>query len=337
MDELLSNGDISVRTQTLAPLISVGICTRDRTDLLRLAIESLQQQDYSNFEIVVVDNCPSTVDTRKLAEELPVRYSVEPQPGHSWARNKLIAEARGEILAFLDDDMVVPHDWLSAIAKGFADPSVMSVTGLVLPLELVTPAQIIFERGCGGYSNGTEALRFGPGIPWKNGLYNLCHDVGPMMAFRKEIFDRVGLFDIALGSPVGGAEDIDMLHRVARTGCTMVYLPEAIRYHRHRRDYDGLKRQIHGYGKAYMALLTKCYMLEPDQRRAILRRVVGYGFFGIAKPLLLSLVGHAPRPVDLILTEGFGAIAGPWAYRRSVRAVQAAVPSYNPSVLVTCK
>lgn len=312
------------------PLVSVGICTRDRTDLLRLAIESVLRQDYQNFEIVIVDNCPSNDDTKKMVAGYGFRYSVEPHPGHSWVRNKLIAECRGEILAFMDDDMIAAPGWLSATVSAFADPAVMSVSGLVLPSELDTPAQKLFEEGYGGYSNGTQPMCFGPGIPWKNGLFGLCHDVGPMMAFRSSIFQKVGGFDVALGTPVGGAEDIDMLHRVARSGSAMAYVPDALRLHRHRREYDGLKTQLAGYGKAYIALLTKCFIHEPELRSRILRRALGYGFNGIIKPFVRALTGRGRLPMDLVMAEGFGALHGISAYLRSVRNARHADPDYNP-------
>ena len=312
------------------PLVTVGICSRDRTDLLKLALESIIRQDYPNFEILIVDNCPSNDDTKKLAAEYGFQYAVEPHSGHSWARNKLVSECRGDILAFMDDDMIADPGWLSATVAVFADPHVMSVSGLVLPTELETEAQRLFENGYGGYSNGTEAMRFGPGIPWKNGLYGLCHDVGPMMSFRRSVFDKVGGFDIALGSPVGGAEDIDMLHRVARAGFAMAYVPEALRYHRHRRDMEGLKKQLNGYGKAYIALLTKCFIYEPELRSKILKRTVGYSYYGIVKPAILSMLGRGSLPINFVLAEGFGALQGAWAYLHSVNHERRLNPSYNP-------
>lgn len=296
-----------------APVVCVAICTRDRTDLLGLALESLRRQDCSGFEVIVVDNCPSSNDTRDLVARHGFCYAVEPHAGHSWARNKAIAECRGEILAFMDDDMIADPHWVSAIVEAFADPEVMCLTGLVLPTALDTPAQRLFEEGYGGFSNGTEPKRFGPETAWKNGLYGLCHDAGPMMAFRTPVFKEVGLFDPALGLPVGGAEDIDMLHRIARAGYAIAYVPEAVRLHHHRRDYEGLRRQLAGYGQATMALLTKSFIHEPDLRLRILKRTVGYAFYGILTPLIGGRL-----PASLVLAEGLGAVKGPWAYLRSV-------------------
>ena len=111
----------------------------------------------------MVDNCPSNDEAEKLVARYGFRYALEPHPGHSWARNKAVAECRGEILAFMDDDMIADPHWLSAIVKTFEDPQIMCATGLVLPTELETPAQILFEEGFGGFSNGREPKCFGAG------------------------------------------------------------------------------------------------------------------------------------------------------------------------------
>ena len=73
------------------------------------------------------------------------RYVCEPQPGLDRARNRAIAESRGEIVAFTDDDVEVDPGWVRAAAIHFANPEVMAVTGLVEPAELETRAQERFE------------------------------------------------------------------------------------------------------------------------------------------------------------------------------------------------
>jgi hypothetical protein len=132
------------------PPISVVICTRDRTDLLKGALESLLALDYPNREIIVVDNAPSNNRTTEYVAGLPVRYVKEERPGLDWARNRGIAEARHEIIAFTDDDARPDRGWLRSIAAGFADPEVMAVSGLVSAAELETLPQEQFELVYGG-------------------------------------------------------------------------------------------------------------------------------------------------------------------------------------------
>ena len=129
--------------------MTVAICTRDRTEDLAICLDSLDRVDYEDFEIVVVDNAPASDATRLLVERRGgrVRYVREPRPGLDWARNRAIAEATGDVVAFADDDVTVDPGWLRALAAAFGtDEAVAAVTGLVLPAELQTEAQVLFER-----------------------------------------------------------------------------------------------------------------------------------------------------------------------------------------------
>ena len=75
-----------------------------------------------------------------------VRYVGEPRPGLDWARNRVIMEAKGEIIAYTDDDVIVDAGWVSALAQIFVENSeVMAVTGLVVPYELETEAQLFLR------------------------------------------------------------------------------------------------------------------------------------------------------------------------------------------------
>src|SRR5215203_310894 len=114
---------------TTLPLVTVAVCTRDRAEDLRLCLDSLRRLDYPNPDIVVIDNAPTSDATVHLVKDHypQVRYVREPRPGLDWARNRAIAEARGEIVAFTDDDVVVDPGWATALAAAFQDPQVMAV------------------------------------------------------------------------------------------------------------------------------------------------------------------------------------------------------------------
>src|SRR5699024_2962213 len=100
-----------------APRISVAVCTRDRTSDLASCLEALTRLDPPPFEIVVVDNAPSSDATFQLVRERfpDVYYVCEPRPGLDHARNRAVDETEGEIIAFTDDDAVVDRDWLQAL------------------------------------------------------------------------------------------------------------------------------------------------------------------------------------------------------------------------------
>jgi hypothetical protein len=141
------------------PAVTVAVCTRNRTDDLAQCLASLQNVDYPNLEIVVIDNAPATEATAVLVRDRfpDVRYVREPRPGLDWARSRAILECRGDILAFTDDDVIVDRGWVTALAAVFAaSPDVMAVTGLVVPYELETDAD---ARGAGFERPGTARWR----------------------------------------------------------------------------------------------------------------------------------------------------------------------------------
>src|SRR5258708_38654152 len=142
-----------------APFASVVISTRDRPDRLARCLRALLALQYPAYEVIVVDNAPSTSATadfirQTYADEPKIRYVREDRPGLSAGRNRGIVEARGDIIAFTDDDVVVDAYWLAGLARGFeAAENVACVTSLILPLELETPAQFLFEE-FGGFNKG---------------------------------------------------------------------------------------------------------------------------------------------------------------------------------------
>ncbi|MGH3086349.1 MAG: glycosyltransferase family 2 protein, partial [Rubrobacteraceae bacterium] len=108
------------------PPITVAVCTRDRAEDLRPCLDALTRLDYPRLDILVVDNAPSSDATERLVKDAypRARYVREDRPGLDWARNRAIAEARGDILAYTDDDVVVDPGWASALAAAFEDPQV---------------------------------------------------------------------------------------------------------------------------------------------------------------------------------------------------------------------
>ena len=131
------------------------ICTRERPQQLELCLRSLEPNLSSIHEVVVVDNAPRSDATRRLVQgREKIRYVCEPRPGLSAARNTGIAHSKGDIIVFTDDDVVVHADWARRLREAFLGERTMCVTGLVLPSELRTEAQVAFERSIGGFGTG---------------------------------------------------------------------------------------------------------------------------------------------------------------------------------------
>ena len=164
-----------------APFISVVICTRGRPDVLGKCLDKVDKIDYPHFEVVIVDNAPVNSDVELLLSNreslVDYRYVVEPRAGLSWARNAGATAARGEVVAFLDDDAEPDVHWLAAIIDGFRrSPAIGCVTGMILPTELMTTAQELFED-LGGHSKGRD---FSSAIFSRRGPQNPLY---PMPAF----------------------------------------------------------------------------------------------------------------------------------------------------------
>src|SRR5262249_8080184 len=143
------------------PSLTVAICTKDRAWSVARCLDSLlplQQVaagERPAFEILVVDNPPSDSSTRALVAALAsVRYASEPKPGLDFARNMAVREAFGDYLSFLDDDVIVDRSWFDGLRRAISEnPEAGAITGPVLPMELETHAQILFEER-GGFHRG---------------------------------------------------------------------------------------------------------------------------------------------------------------------------------------
>ena len=307
----------------LEPLVTVAVCTRERPDDLERCLQALVRLDYPHLDLLVIDNAPRADATEQVVRRHPgVRYVREPRPGLDWARNRAILECRGEILAFTDDDVIVDAGWVAAIARVFSEaPEVTAVTGLVLPHELATEAQRLFEA-YGGFGRGfvRRWYRAAAGRPIARehggtGKFG----TGANMAYRRSAFDQMGGFDPALdvGTCTNGGGDLDMFFRVLKEGGTLVYEPSAIVRHRHRRDYAQLRTQIVNNGIGFYSFLVRIANAYPDERRAIARLGTWWFRWWSMRRLARSLARKESIPRDLITGELFGSLRGLARYRRA--------------------
>jgi GT2 family glycosyltransferase len=312
------------------PSVTVAGCTRDRAAELPLCLEALAALAYQNLEIIVVDNAPGDDTTERLVKTryTAMRYVCEPRPGLNWARNRAILEAHGEIIAFTDDDVVVDTKWLEALARVFAEsPEVMAVTGLVVPYELETEAQILFER-FNGFSKGFDRKRYR--IDPDSGRKEKFHiragrfGTGANMAFRRSLFDKIGLFDPALdvGTVTNGGGDLEMFFRVIQEGYTLIYEPEALVWHRHRRDYAGLRKQLRGWGTGCYAYLVRSALAYPNMRYDIIRFGLKWLWKGNFRRLLRNLLRPSGVPNALIWDQMRGSFIGLFRYPRAKRIAE---------------
>lgn len=314
------------------PGLTIAICTKDRAERLSRLLASLAPltagSPFAFTEVLVVDNAPSNAATADaVAAFQDVRYVVEPKAGLNFARNAALENARGELLAFLDDDVVVDREWLTGLASACRSaPGAGGFTGLVLPYKLDTDARVAFEAR-GGFGRGFERRE------WHSTsfIYEL-HPVGAgllgagcNMAFDTDLLRSIGGFDDALdtGAPLPGGGDLDIFYRVLRAGRPIIYEPRYAVYHEHRETIPQLRRQYWTWGLGMMAFLAKSMRTDPeilDRHRAMRRWWLWYQMREIAK----SLARMDLRNLSFALAEYAGGIQGIMGeYDRSERRVTA--------------
>ena len=321
------------------PFITVAVCTRNGAERLPSCLRALDALRYpaSRIERLVVDNAPADDRTRRLVERdhPSIRYIDEPRPGLDWARNRAILEARGEIIAFTDDDANVDEDWAMALGRSFAsDPGIDLITGLVVPDEIDAEAQRLFEQ-YGGFGRGFDRryFRVQPGQLIARDYGGAGHyGTGANMAFRLSVFDRIGLFDTALdvGTVTNGGGDLEMFFRVLKEGGTLLYDPAALVRHRHRRHYDALRVQLTNNGIGFYSYLVRSAQAYPDERLGFLRLGAWWIWWWNLRRLARSLVRPGDFPRDLILAELRGSMAGLFRYARAKQQADEIAATFGP-------
>jgi glycosyltransferase involved in cell wall biosynthesis len=216
--------------------ISVIICTYNRAGTLGTAIESLASQSLPpaiQWEILVVDN-NSPDRTRQVVENLQrqhpgrIRYVLETKQGISHARNAGIQEAKGEVLAFLDDDEIAGPSWLQNLTEHLHTGEWGGAGGRVLPpSDFSPPNWLSFSSS---FAKGPLAV-FDPAL--KAGQLNEP-PFGANMAFRKDVFAKVGTFRTDLGRTGNNLisnEDTELGRRIMAAGLLLRYEPSAVTFH----------------------------------------------------------------------------------------------------------
>jgi glycosyltransferase involved in cell wall biosynthesis len=216
--------------------ITVILCTYNRSQSLSKALDSVAVSTLPKsveWEVLVVDN-NSKDQTREVIEEYcrrypgRFRYLFEPQPGKSHALKTGIQEAQGDILAFMDDDVIVEPTWLQNLTTALHDGQWVGAGGRILPEQTFSPPRWLPLQD--RYALAPFALfDLGP----KAGALTEP-PFGTNMAFRKKVFEKYGGFRTDLGPRPGSEirnEDTEFGHRLLAAGERLRYEPSAVVYH----------------------------------------------------------------------------------------------------------
>lgn len=218
-------------------MLTAIICTYNRAKYIGNLLESVAANDLGKeeYEILLVDN-NCTDNTREVCEaftkkhpEVNFRYTVEPEQGLSAAKNRGIKEAKGDIIIYIDDDALVDPWYLRTYAEWMANHSeTMACGGPIEPLyETAEPAWMT------PYTKAllTAWMNYGDYVrEYPHGRY----PGGGNAAYRKSVFEQVGLFNTALGRKGGnlmGSEEKDIFDKMHELGMQVLYLPQPVLHH----------------------------------------------------------------------------------------------------------
>ena len=213
----------------------------------------------------------------------------------------------------------------------------MAVTGLVVPDAIDVEPQRLFEQ-YGGFGRGFARKYFQVDVTGGESAARSHGGTGKFgtganMAFRKVVFDGIGLFDPALdvGTPTNGGGDLEMFFRVLKTGHMLVYEPAAIVRHRHRREYEQLRTQLANNGIGFYAYLVRSATAYPDERHAFLYLGVWWFWWWNVRRLLASFKPKEQAfPRDLILAELRGCFTGLRRYAPAKAQADQIVRTFGP-------
>jgi len=214
--------------------LSVVVATHNRAALLPRVVEAILNQTLppERYELIVVDD-GSTDGTEALGTELArggrLRYVRQPNRGVAAARNRGIREAHGEVVAFTDDDCLVPPEWLERLADGYTrHPEVVGVGG-----RIVAPPEVLRRSAVARLEHHVARHVYGAGDAEALGGFECPAGGTNNMSYRRAALLAVGGFDEGFPPLVWG-EDADLKLRLTRAGGRLLYVPVAVV---HLRDY----------------------------------------------------------------------------------------------------
>jgi glycosyltransferase involved in cell wall biosynthesis len=233
-----------------APDVSLVVCTRNRADRLQTCLQYLAEQRPScSWELVIVDNGSTDSTATVLADfaaraPFPVIMLSERIPGLGRARNTGWTAARGELIAFTDDDCYLGEGFIDSVRAAFDDPAVGFIGGRI---ELFDPADYPIT-----IKTDRRPSRLAPRSFVPAGAFQ-----GANMAFRRRVLEAIGGFDRGFGAGTGFAcQDVDAQARASFAGWWALYTPDAVVAHHHGRKAEAaaaLKRTYAIGRGAYMA------------------------------------------------------------------------------------
>lgn len=226
-------------------MISVIICTYNRPNDIGRAVKSVLANTYPDYELLIVDQS-NTEEAKKIVEKyisrnLHIKYLWQ-ERGKSRALNLGVRKAKGEIIAFTDDDCVVSENWLEKIAITLD----RITTDSIIVFGSVKPAKHDVRKGFIPANKIRYAEFKGPLSLKRVGLGGI---VGMNMVVRKNFFGKVGYFDEVLGpgGELRAAEEYDITYRALKKGFKIMHVPAIKAEHYGFKSWEEATALFEGY------------------------------------------------------------------------------------------
>ncbi len=236
MSHVDNRGDDLIGANSLDKMVSVIIPAKQINDYVRAAIPHFLNLDYKNFEIIILPDG----ETKEVFPK--VRMVPTGNIGPAAKRDLALRYAKGEILAFIDDDAYPRQDWLKNAVRYFTDDSI----GVVCGPAITPPEDNIFQQASGKtyesrLCSGPYTYRYRPEKSREMDVFY------PTVNFiiRKDIFEKVGGFDC----PYYPGEDAKLCAKITgKLGKKIIYAPEILVWHHRRELFRGHLKQVKQYG-----------------------------------------------------------------------------------------
>ena len=238
--------------------VTIVICNHNRPLLLKRCLQAVQQIDYPDFSVMVVDSAPISSEAKILAAHHNVRYEISQVRGLSRARNVGTHVASSAIVAYLDEDMVPHAGWLRSLVKEFTDENVMVVTGPVLPLELSGSSEAELRLALKTSPWGPQRFQIDRFCPHWFERANFGGIGDGNFALRRNVVGQSPGFDERLGrgAAICSSEEHYAFFTLLKMGFLIAYAPEAIVFHPSPTITGGYRRQLIAEAIAYGAFLA---------------------------------------------------------------------------------
>lgn len=277
---------------------SIIVCTFNRAESLRDTLRALKAQQTMagrEWEVIVVDN-NSKDDTRQVIAEIQrewplLRYEFQGEQGLSHARNHGIYAAHGNILLFTDDDVLPEPDWMEATLTGLEKYRADACGGYIAPIWEAPPPDWLTERFYGFLAVRTD----------RSDDYDITSPsqapFGANMAFRREVFEKVGGFDTSRGrkgNVLASGEDGELFERILAAGFKAVFLGQS-RVHHKVESFRLTKRYFRRWRFQTSRNIAQSKDMTGERR---LLNIPLYVFPQFLRAVARMLWGHVSQPRD---------------------------------------